>query len=340
MSNSALVDYTRISPNRTQNRRYDITRISIHCVVGQCSVETLGSIFAPTSRQASCNYGIGPDGRVGMYCEEKDRSWCTSSADNDHRAITIETASDTKHPYAVREKPYEVLLDLCEDICRRNGKKKLLWIPDKDKALAYKPAKDEMLLTVHRWFANKSCPGDYLYSRHGEIAAEVTKRLSGEQTPSKKEEPTVPTTSAAKKIKKGDLVSIKKGATYYNGKDIPSWVEAKKWYVDSVGGSRVVINKSEDGKNEIMSPINAKYLTVVKTGSTSTGSQSFKSYTVKVTVAALNIRKNAGTTYAVTGVIRDKGVYTIVEEKTVNNVKWGKLKSGAGWVCLQYTKRV
>lgn len=178
MSNSKLVSYTKISPNRTKNRKYPITRISIHCVVGQCSVESLGNIFAPTSRQASSNYGIGKDGRIGMYVEECDRSWCTSSSDNDHRAVTIETASDTTHPYAVTNAAYAALLNLCTDICERNGKKKLLWFADKEKTLAYKPADDEMVLTVHRWFANKSCPGEYLYNRHGEIAEEVTRRLS------------------------------------------------------------------------------------------------------------------------------------------------------------------
>lgn len=178
MSNSKLVSYTKISPNKTKSRKYPITRISIHCVVGQCTVESLGNVFAPTSRKASSNYGVGKDGRIGMYVEECDRSWCTSSSDNDNRAVTIETASDTTHPYAVTDAAYAGLLDLCTDICERNGKKKLLWFADKKKTLAYKPADDEMVLTVHRWFANKSCPGEYLYSRHGEIAAEVTRRLS------------------------------------------------------------------------------------------------------------------------------------------------------------------
>ena len=98
MSNSPLVEYTRISPNRSSPRKNAIDRISIHCVVGQCSIQSLGSIFAPSSRQASSNYGIGYDGRVGMYVEEKDRSWCTSSAANDNRAVTIEVASDTTGP--------------------------------------------------------------------------------------------------------------------------------------------------------------------------------------------------------------------------------------------------
>lgn len=178
-TNSPLVNYTKLSPNHSGARKYPITRISIHCVVGQCSVETIGEVFTPTSREASSNYGIGPDGRVGMYVEEKNRSWCTSSSDNDNRAITIETASDTTHPYAVRDAAYQALLNLCTDICKRNGKKKLLWFADKDKSLSYAPAADEMVLTVHRWFANKSCPGDYLYNLHPQIAAEVTKRLGG-----------------------------------------------------------------------------------------------------------------------------------------------------------------
>ncbi len=183
MSNSNLVSYTRISPNKNSPRNHAIDRISIHCVVGQCTAERIGEIFAPSSRQASSNYGIGLDGRIGMYVEEKDRSWCTSSGANDHRAVTIEVASDTAHPYAVKEAAYAALLDLCADICKRNGKKRLLWIADKDKALAYEPKADEMILTVHRWFANKACPGEYLYSRHGEIAAEVTRRLAEADKP-------------------------------------------------------------------------------------------------------------------------------------------------------------
>lgn len=176
-TNSPLVSYTRISPNRTKNRNHAIDTITIHCVVGQCSVETLGNIFAPESRQASCNYGIGADGRIGMYCEEKDRSWCSSNAANDHRAITIEVASDTKHPYAVNDKAYAALIDLCTDICKRNGIKKLLW--KADKSLIGQVDKQNM--TVHRWFANKSCPGDYLYNRHSEIAELVNKRISTDE---------------------------------------------------------------------------------------------------------------------------------------------------------------
>lgn len=179
MSNSSLVSYTKISPNKSSPRNHSIDRISIHCVVGQCSVETLGNIFAPTSRQASSNYGIGLDGKIGMYVEEKDRSWCTSSSSNDNRAVTIEVASDTYDPYKVTDAAYASLLDLVTDICKRNGKTKIIWFGDKEKTLSYTPKPNEMVMTVHRWFANKSCPGDYLYNKHPEIAAEVNRRLSG-----------------------------------------------------------------------------------------------------------------------------------------------------------------
>ena len=178
-TNSSLVEFTRLSPNHSGQRTHAIDRITPHCVVGQCSVEMLGSIFAPTSKQASCNYGIGADGRVGMYVEEKNRSWCSSSNANDQRAVTIECASDTTEPYAFRDVVYQKLITLCVDICRRNGKKKLIWFGDKEKTLNYSPKGDEMILTVHRWFANKSCPGNWMYARMGDLAEKVTSQLGG-----------------------------------------------------------------------------------------------------------------------------------------------------------------
>ena len=219
MSNSPLVDYTRISPNKNSPRNHKIDTITIHCVVGQCTVETLGNIFAPTSRQASSNYGVGTDGKIGMYVEEKDRSWCSSNAANDNRAVTIEVASDTKHPYAVNDRAFAALLDLVTDICKRNGIKKLVWSTKKADRVNHKNGCN---ITVHRDYANKSCPGDYLYNRHGEIAAEVNRRLGVADT--------APDAGAAQgvtvyTVKKGDTLSriaAKYGTTYqaiaaYNG---------------------------------------------------------------------------------------------------------------------------
>ena len=177
-TNSPLVSYTKLSPNHSGQRTHAIDRITPHCIVGYATAEGLGDWFSKSERQASSNYGIDKDGRVGMYVEEKNRSWCSSSNANDQRAITIECASDTKEPYSFPDATYNMLIKLCIDICKRNGKKKLLWLGDKDKTLNYSPKSDEMVLTVHRWFANKSCPGNWLMARMDELASKVTAGLS------------------------------------------------------------------------------------------------------------------------------------------------------------------
>lgn len=256
-TNSPLVSYTKISPNRTPNRNHAIDTITIHCVVGQCSVETLGQVFAPTSRQASSNYGIGADGRIGMYVEEKDRSWCSSSASNDHRAVTIEVASDTTHPYKVNDKAYAALIELVADICKRNGIKELKW--KADKSLIGKV--DQQNMTVHRWFANKSCPGDYLYNLHGDIAKKVNAKLgvAADTSTPVKDEPAV--------------------------------------------------------KPKVP-------------------------YKVRIKISNLNIRSGAGTNYSAKGFIAP-GVYTIVNEASGKGAtKWGKLKSGVGWISLDYCEKL
>ena len=230
-TNSPLVSYTKISPNRTPNRNHAIDTITIHCVVGQCSVETLGEVFAPKTRQASSNYGIGPDGRIGMYVEEKDRSWCY-----------------TTHPYKVKDAAYKALIELVADICKRNGIKELKWKADKSLIGQI----DKQNMTVHRWFANKSCPGDYLYNLHGQIAAEVNKRLG-----------------------------------------------------------------VSSGSTPVVTP-----------------PKSTTPYRVRVKIKNLNIRKGPGTQNA-------SGVYTIVSESKGSGASmWGKLKSGAGWISLDYCEKL
>lgn len=179
VSNSPLVDFTRISPNKTSPRNHAIDTVTIHCVVGQLTVEALGAGFAPTARKASSNYGIGHDGRIGMYVEEKDRSWCSSNASNDNRAITIEVASDNTYPYAVNDTAYKSLINLLADICQRNNIKKLLW--KDDKSLIGQVDKQNM--TLHRWFASTECPGEYLYKKHARIASDVNARLETEKAP-------------------------------------------------------------------------------------------------------------------------------------------------------------
>lgn len=324
MSNSPLVSYTKISPNKSSPRNHAIDTITIHCVVGQCSVETLGNIFAPTSREASSNYGIGYDGKIGMYVEEKDRSWCSSNAANDNRAITIEVASDTSEPYAVNAKAYAALIDLVTDICKRNGIKKLVWSTNKNERVNHLNGCN---MTVHRDYANKSCPGTYLYERHGDIAKQVNARLgatSDTTTPS--------TPSTSPKVKAGDVIKLKSGATYISGQSIPNWVINSTLYAREIrrNGDIVFSTLKTGAITGVVSPSQL-------VGSTSSGpTTNTTKYLVKITTDALNIRKGPGTNYLVTGCIRDRGVYTIVE--TSGN--WGRLKSGAGWICLDYTSKV
>lgn len=197
MSNSPLVTYTNITKNKTSPRNHKIDTITIHCIVGQWTAKQGCDYFATTGRECSANYVVGKDGSIGLSVDEKDRSWCSSSRTNDNRAITIEVASDTSHPYAVTDKALAALIDLCTDICKRNGIKRLLW--EGDKSLIGKV--DRQNMTVHRWFANKACPGDYLYNLHPQIAAEVNKRLGATSTPPTVEKP-------AQGLSVGDVVTF------------------------------------------------------------------------------------------------------------------------------------
>ena len=175
-TNSPLVNYTQISPHRGSRNGHAIDTITIHCAAAQAAVETLGRLFQ--TKQASANYGIGADGRVGMYVEEKDRSWCTSNNANDARAVTIEVACDNRHPYAVKDAVYKKLIALVADVCKRNGIAKLVWSTDKYDRMNHKGGCN---MTVHRDYENKACPGQWLYERHGQIAAEVNKRLTEDE---------------------------------------------------------------------------------------------------------------------------------------------------------------
>jgi len=251
MSNSPLVTYTKLSPNHSGKRTKPIDTITVHCVVGHCSVQTLGNIFAPTSRQASSNYGVDDWDGIGLYVDEANRSWCTASNANDQRAVTIEVASDTTPPYAFTASAYETLTKLVVDICKRNNINKLVWSTDKNSRVNHLNGCN---LTVHRDYANKSCPGNWMYGKMGEFAAEVNKRLGAVEP-----QPTpVPTPSS--------------------------------------------------------------------------------SYTVKVNITDLNIRSGPGTNYKVVGQT-GKGVFTITEESSgTGATKWGKLKSGAGWISLDFVE--
>lgn len=177
MSNSPLVCYTKISPNKNCPRNHKIDTITIHHMAGNLSVEVCANVFQNTDpkKAASSNYGIGSDGRVGMYVEEKDRSWCSSSGDNDHRAITIEVADCTGAPeWRVSDNAYATLIDLCVDICKRNGIEKLIWATSKTDRKSHKNGAN---MTIHSDFKSTDCPGAYLKGKMPQIAADVNARL-------------------------------------------------------------------------------------------------------------------------------------------------------------------
>lgn len=315
-TNSPLVAYTKLSPNHSGQRTHSIDRITPHCVVGQATAERICDCFISPDRQASCNYGIGTDGRISLCVEEKNRSWCSSSRENDQRAVTIECASDTTEPYAFRDVVYQTLIKLCMDICKRNGKKKLLWLGDKDTTLAYTPKADEMVLTVHRWFANKSCPGDWLYSRLGDLAAKVTDALGSAPTE----------TDPAQEPAKAELYRVRK-----------TWADAKS----QVGAYKVLANAKIsadahpgysvfDADGNVVYPVEQKVETPAVP------------FRVWIKVTDLNIRKGPGTNYDATGRFTGKGVFTIVavQPGEGSTAGWGRLKSGAGWISLDYTTTI
>lgn len=331
MSNSSLVNCTVKSPNHSGARTHSIDRITPHCVVGQLSAESIGGCFDSSNVQASCNYGIGSDGRVVLCVDEANRSWCSSSNANDQRAVTIECASDMSDPYAMTNAVYEKLIALCVDICRRNGKTKLIWFGDKDTSLNYSPKSNEMILTVHRWFANKSCPGDWLYSRLGDVANRVTAQLSGSSGGGSTGGGSEKYKTGMYKVNVGDL-NIRKGpGTNYgvNG-------------VITDKGTYTITEIQNDSWGKLKSGagwinVGTAYCSYVGAASGGTSSSSggsasgttYKTGTYKVNVAELNIRKGPGTNYGTNGSIKDKGVYTITE---IQKGSWGKLKSGAGWI--------
>lgn len=198
MGNSNLVDYVRISPNSTNPRNHKIDTIIIHHMAGNLSVESCGEVFASSSRQASSNYGIDSNGRVGLYVHEENRSWCSSNREVDQRGITIEVAnSTTGGEWPVSQKAYDKLIDLCVDICQRNGIPSLNFTGDKTGNLH-----------MHKWYTNTLCPGPYLEARFPEIASEVNARLGApveeipiEKAPEKVEAPA-----------KSDLPELAKGS--------------------------------------------------------------------------------------------------------------------------------
>lgn len=186
MSNCSWADQspslkaTNYTPGRTVNGvTYKIDTITLHMVWGHLTMKSLASCFQGT-RQASSNYGIVDDGSVGLFVDEANRSWCSSNRLNDVRAITVEIDSDKVAPYKMTDKAVESAIKLCIDICERNNIQKMIWINNKTEALAkqQKLAEGEGIFTIHKWFADTSCPGQFLIDKMPEICKRVNDALA------------------------------------------------------------------------------------------------------------------------------------------------------------------
>lgn len=315
MSNSPLVVFTKLSPHRAP-RTAAIDTITIHHMAGNASIEVCAQAFQGT-RKASSNYGIGADGRVGLYVPESDRAATSSSTKNDNRAITIEVANDGGDPdWHVSDKALAKLIDLCVDICQRNGIERLNFTGDKTGNL-----------TMHKWFAPTACPGPYLASKFPYIAAEVNKRLGVAPNGTTEADGEQVATLAI-----GDIVTLAPGATYATGKSIASFVFKMKLYVRKIEGDNITVSIFRNGA--ITGVVPRKYLLRDGQPAANTPAAAVP-YLVRVTVSDLNIRKGPGVSYATKGHIQP-GVYTIVEEQN----GFGKLKSGAGWIALEYANKI
>lgn len=312
-TNSEMVDYVKISPFKNVDRiddkgvQHAIEVITWHHTAGVVSVETLGDIMTRPGRNMSATYGIGYDARVGRYLDEKDRPWTSSSRANDFKAVTIEISnSSTGGDWPISDAVMEKAIALTVDICKRNGIKKLVYTGDATGNF-----------TFHKMFAATGCPGPYIESR----AKEIVKKINSKLNSSKTKNDNVST------FKVGDLVSIDASATYYDGGSIPSWVKEDKWYISSIKNKRAVLGLNEKKNRNIQSPINTKFLSICS------ATPVFKSYTISLKATDV-IYKDPTNIKGYTSKIGKAGVYTIIEEKTVSGVKYGKLKSGAGWVKL------
>lgn len=413
MSNSPLVVYTKISPcssPRNNNNYYNkIDTITIHHMAGNMTVESCGKLFQDEKRQVSSNYGIGSDGRIAMYVEEKNRSWCSSSRVNDYRAITIEVANDggANTGWHVSDKALASLVQLCADICKRNGIAKLVWSDSKDDRVNHKNGCN---MTVHQDFVAKTCPGPYLLGKHQWIADQVNAILQPKAEPTKPVEPTKPAepvkpvepakpaeprtikkgctgddvktlqtnlnkvlgislavdgdcgqktdeairqfqtkfglvvdgsfgpASRAKmtevlntpaptpapttsKFTVGQEVQLISGATYADGKSIPSWVFTSKLYVRAINGNKVTVSTLQTGA--ITGIVLDSSLKVYSAPTPApTPAPSAFPYTVK-TKCGMNVRAGAGTNYAVVGSV-GSGKFVTVYAKSGN---WGKISA-------------
>lgn len=170
--NSPLTEYVHLSPNADFPRQNKIQKITVHHMAGNLSLEYTGELFSNRDRGASANYGIDSNGKIALYVEEANRAWSSSNVENDQQAVTIEVANDeTGGEWHVSDAAYAALVDLCTDICQRNGMTDLTFTGDATGTL-----------TLHKMFKETECPGAYLESRMPSLAQSVNARLHAKKS--------------------------------------------------------------------------------------------------------------------------------------------------------------
>lgn len=306
MSNSSLATYKwNGSTNHYNIRDHAIDTITIHHMAGNLSLA--GCCNAVQSRGGSTNYCIDSNGNIGVMIDERFRAWTSSNRANDMRAVTIEVANAPgagEPNWVVTDKALNACIKLCADICKRNGIKKLNYTGDTSGNM-----------TMHRWFFATGCPGPYLGGKFPYIASEVNKLLS-----------TAAGTTAKATVTANPSTG---GGTAHIYRIRKSWADAK---------SQIGAYKNLESAKKVCK---SGYTVFDEKGKAVYPVETAKTYKVKITDDALNIRAGAGVSYKIVGCIKNFGIYTIVDDKVVSGQTWGKLKSGAGWICLTgFTKKV
>lgn len=331
---SPLSSYTKLSPNKTSPRKSAIKRLTPHCVAGNLSIESclgLSNFMTARSPGASCNYAIGSDGRIGLGCIESDAAWTSDSSINDNQAITFEIANSGGAPnWLMTDLAINSFVKLAVNICRFYGFKKVHY-EDKPSEITTRvqvedwiktwEKPDEMIITLHRWYAAKACPGQYFVSKIPDIVSKINFELSIELVPYQ-----IKITAGTLNMRYGPGTNFPIIKTFIDNKDIHTIIEestglgAKKW------------GKIASTDGWIALDFTAIYKPQPR----------FMPYEIKITANTLRIRKGPGTNYPIVRTLRfDKNTYTIVEESNgIGAKKWGKLKSGVGWLSLDYTRKV
>ena len=313
MSNSGLVNHTNLSPNYSSRDGKKICKITIHHMAGNLSIETCGRVFSSSARQASSNYGVGTDGRVGMYVEEKYRAWTSSNKANDQLAVTIEVANDvTGGNWHVSDTALAATINLVIDICKRNGIRELKFTGDRYGSL-----------TLHNMFVNTNCPGPYLESKMPYIVREVNAGLNSNSTVKPPIKPsTKPHGNKLVRIK-NDEIYILEGPS--PNTEIKGTVKKNEVYT---------IVDENNGYGKLKS--GAGWIWLGYTDALQDEPEKFKMYCVKIVNNAIYILEGPSPNTEIKGTVKKNEVYTIVDEKN----GYGKLKSGAGWIWLGYTAKV